>query len=140
MANTGKFSIKCVYVLFTPQFPKVNWKSLTMVQGEIPKHQFILWMAIQERLATVDRLEKWGIQVPPDCVLCNTKEMETFTHLFFDCAYARSMWKSLLQCLGMMRQITTWETEIQWLSSRVKQGKAGTHIIGWLFGACVYHV
>ncbi|KAK6798164.1 hypothetical protein RDI58_005866 [Solanum bulbocastanum] len=35
------------------------------------------------RLATVDRLMKFGIQVPPDCAFCDAT-METFDHLYLN--------------------------------------------------------
>lgn len=73
----GKFSIKKAYQFFTPQFQKVDWKKTVLVQSIIPRHQFILWLAIQHRLSTVDRLERWGIQVEKECVLCESDTEET---------------------------------------------------------------
>ncbi|XP_060178337.1 uncharacterized protein LOC132608315 [Lycium barbarum] len=54
----GKFSIKGAYISFIPQCPKVSWKSITTGSGPLPRHQFITWLAINGRLATVDRLAK----------------------------------------------------------------------------------
>lgn len=74
-------SIKNHYVTLRPQYPQVEWKHLVQVKGMIPRHQFILWMTLQRKLSTVDRVLKWGIQVDANCVLCNTGHIENFDHL-----------------------------------------------------------
>lgn len=51
-------SIKNNYVILRPQYPPVEWKHLVQVKGLLPRHQFILWMALQRKLSTVDRLLK----------------------------------------------------------------------------------
>nr|XP_016440329.1 PREDICTED: uncharacterized protein LOC107766112 [Nicotiana tabacum] len=61
--KNGKFSIRKAYLHTTPQYPKVQWKTLVMVTGMLPKQKYILWMAMHRRLATVDRLTKWGVQI-----------------------------------------------------------------------------
>ncbi|XP_019225652.1 PREDICTED: uncharacterized protein LOC109207224 [Nicotiana attenuata] len=64
LQNTnGKFSIKKLYNLQTPQGQKVYWKSLILHPHIHPRHKFNLWLAIQRRLPTDDRLQKIGIQV-----------------------------------------------------------------------------
>ncbi|XP_070018975.1 uncharacterized protein [Nicotiana sylvestris] len=72
-----KFSIKTAYLSFQPQYQKVHRKNLTMEARQIPRHQFILWLAIRQRLAAVDRLERWGINVPKDCVFCSKGTTES---------------------------------------------------------------
>ncbi|KAH0712360.1 hypothetical protein KY289_008319 [Solanum tuberosum] len=49
----GKFSIHKMYISLLPGHPKVAWKSLTMHPRIHPRHRFILWLAIKQRLATV---------------------------------------------------------------------------------------
>lgn len=55
-----------------PQRVNVEWKTLAMLKGLIPRHNFIMWLALHQRLTTVDRLGKWGIQVAIRCVLYET--------------------------------------------------------------------
>ncbi|XP_070007628.1 uncharacterized protein LOC142165365 [Nicotiana tabacum] len=79
--QNGKFSIRKAYLHTTPQYPKVHWKTLVMVTGMLPKHKYILWMAMHRRLATVDKLAKWGVQVDQSCTLCGRDIEETHDHL-----------------------------------------------------------
>lgn len=66
-----------------PQYTKVNWSKLVLlVQGQLPWKKFILWLALNKRLTTVDRILKWGKTISTDCVICNGKVMETSNHLF----------------------------------------------------------
>ncbi|KAM3287198.1 hypothetical protein P3S67_020628 [Capsicum chacoense] len=74
------------------------------------------WLAIQQRLAILDKLSTWGVQMSIDYVLCDTGLEESISHLFFDCIYFNSIWNALLKWLGVTRHSTCWETEITWLS------------------------
>lgn len=108
----------------------------------LPRHQFILWIAVSKRLATVDRLQKWGIQVPSACVLCDSGLEETadHDHLFVSCAYSKCLWTSLLMWLGEKRQLGTWNDEVDWMTKRTKNSKARDGILSFLFAASVYHI
>lgn len=61
--DKGKFRIKKAYLLFLPRFQKVQREGLVLGPTTTPKHKFIFWLALQGRLATVDRLQRWGIYV-----------------------------------------------------------------------------
>ncbi|KAK4716418.1 hypothetical protein R3W88_014756 [Solanum pinnatisectum] len=58
-----KFSTHKIYICLVPLHPKVTWKHLTMYPRIHPRHIFILWSAIQKRLATTERLQKFGISI-----------------------------------------------------------------------------
>ncbi|XP_075083486.1 uncharacterized protein LOC142167227 [Nicotiana tabacum] len=139
-SSDGGFNIKKVYLSFQPQYPKVPWKHLTMGARQLPRHKFILWLAIRQRLATVDRLEKWGINVPKDCVLCSMEVTETLAYLFFECSYARHIWTSLLRWMGESRQPKAWNEEVNWMSKRSRGNRAKAEVLAWLFDATVYHI
>lgn len=93
----GKFYIKKLYKAARPQYQKCNWKRLVTTSKAIPRHQFILWLALHRKWATVERLQKWGITVNKDCVLCSSNTKYTFEHLLFECTYSRNMWNAMLK-------------------------------------------
>ncbi|KAK6791742.1 hypothetical protein RDI58_010823 [Solanum bulbocastanum] len=76
-----KFSIHKMYISLLPNHPKVAWKYLTKHPRIHPRHRFILWLAIQQRLVIVERLLKFGINVTPECVLCglHMKHLHTYS-------------------------------------------------------------
>lgn len=71
------FSIHKMYTRLMPQFPRVDWKAIAIYPRIHPRFKFFVWLAVQKRLATVDRLIKLGIQVLPDCAWCGLT-LETF--------------------------------------------------------------
>ncbi|KAL0439828.1 UNVERIFIED_CONTAM: LINE-1 retrotransposable element O protein [Sesamum latifolium] len=92
----GSFSPAAAYDVFHPLGPKVGWSSLLVGTFKIPRHLFILWLAILGRLSTLDKpcLQHLGT----DCVLCQTTIPETHDHLFFRCHFAT-------ECLSEMQRV-----------------------------------
>lgn len=81
--NGARYAINKMYTYLMSQFLKVEWKSITLHNTVHPMHKFILRLAVQHRLAIVDRLLTISITVPADCTFCGG-EMQTFKHLYFD--------------------------------------------------------
>ncbi|XP_016507467.2 uncharacterized protein LOC107825152 [Nicotiana tabacum] len=135
----GQFNIKKTYTLVSPQYPKVHWKALMMGSNAIPRHNFILWLTLHQRLTTVDRLVTWGIQVASECVLYNSGKIETMAHLFFECQYSRTIWSTMLKWMGERHPVGFWEEEVVWLKKRTKNGRPRNSILAFLFAAVVYH-
>ncbi|XP_019227287.1 PREDICTED: uncharacterized protein LOC109208612 [Nicotiana attenuata] len=130
LTHTGKFVIKKAYKYLLPQYPRVIWKNLNMIPCSVPKYQFILWLELQKRLSTADKMAKWGIQVPRNCVLCRADAEETHTHLFFDCDYSKQMWSSFLCWTGESSQVGTWEEEIERLTTKQCNSKTHAEVLG----------
>lgn len=68
----------------------------------------------------MDRLLKFGIQIPIDCIFCG-QTLESFDHLFFECAMTRAMWHRLCVCLGFQRPILDWNSEVHWVNALAKK-------------------
>lgn len=60
---------------------KVIWFNHVWFNQCIPRHSFILWIAIKGRLKTKDRLTKWFCIQNQVCLLCKTDD-EIHNHLF----------------------------------------------------------
>lgn len=123
--HEGKFSIHKMYLLLLPAHPRVEWRHLILHPKIYPTHKFTLWLAMHRRLATVERLERFGIDVPLDCVFCG-QSLESFTHLFFECHTTRRLWSRICAWLGHQRQIQDWNTKVTWACklAKSKNGKA----------------
>ncbi|XP_016503770.1 uncharacterized protein LOC107821824 [Nicotiana tabacum] len=137
--RNGKFNIKKLYIVMRPQFQKIWWKKITTGSKAIPKYRFILWLALYRRVATVDRLRRWGSIVDNECVLCDTNEEKSMEHLWFGCSYAKTIWSKLLHWLNETHQIGNWDEKIRWLKS-INTSKARGEVLVFLFTAMVYHV
>ncbi|XP_070026480.1 uncharacterized protein [Nicotiana sylvestris] len=104
-----------------------------------PRYKFILWLALQRRLATVDRLIKFGVQVSQNCVFYKQSD-ELFEHLFFDCPIVREIWTRLLKWLVHSRPIQTWHEEVQWINRVAKKRSGHWAIVAYVFGMLVYTI
>ncbi|XP_059306443.1 uncharacterized protein LOC132057872 [Lycium ferocissimum] len=135
----GKFSIKKVYKDMLPRYPRTEWKKLYLVKGMLPRHQFVLWLALHKRLSTMDRLSSWGIQVPVECVLCGTTAMETHDHLYFGCAYSKGIWQQLVKWTGIQAGGRLAQ-EVHWVNSQVRHNRAKGDLIAFIFAAAVYQM
>ena len=76
----------------------------------IPKHSVIVWMAILNKLPTMDRLASWGLEVNETCCLCQ-RSGECRDHLFFGCRFSRSIWEKILSLSEQSRLIRTWSED-----------------------------
>ncbi|GKB16865.1 RNA-directed DNA polymerase, eukaryota, reverse transcriptase zinc-binding domain protein [Tanacetum coccineum] len=68
----------------------VNWYHVVWFSQCNPKQAFILWMEIQGKLLTQDRMA-WAQGNDLTCALCK-KCTDSHRHLFFECSYSEKIW------------------------------------------------
>jgi len=61
----------------------VEWHDIVWFKNAVPRHSFLLWMAVQQKLTTQDRLHRFGIHGPNRCSLC-LRNNEDHNHLFLN--------------------------------------------------------
>ncbi|XP_075098979.1 uncharacterized protein LOC142175873 [Nicotiana tabacum] len=123
-----KCSVKQIYKAMHGEFPKMTWRKLVCNNQRLPKWIFILRLIIQQRLATKERLARWGIISEQTCSLCQ-RENETVPHLFFDCEISGDIWQHLLKWQGIQRTKKAWQEELTWLEQFGKGKSGGAAII-----------
>lgn len=84
------FSIQKLYSTFHGVFPKMNWRKLVCNNLGCSKWIFMLRLAIVGKLATNDRLAKWGINTDKLCGMCNQTE-KSLHNLFFQCLLSKQV-------------------------------------------------
>ena len=72
---------------------------------------FFVWLAILNRCWTADRLARWGLEHPDHCPLCDQEE-ENVQHLLTPCVFARSVWFSVLELIGLQQLAPGWNDKI----------------------------
>ena len=58
------------------------------------KTKIFVWLLLQRRLPTNDRIIKHGGQANPICQLCHIGD-ETTTHIMAQCSYATEVWNAI---------------------------------------------
>ncbi|KAL0401934.1 UNVERIFIED_CONTAM: LINE-1 retrotransposable element O protein [Sesamum latifolium] len=119
----GSFSSAATYDVFCPPGPKVGWSSLLVGTFKIPRHRFILWLAILGRLSTLDK--PWLQHLGTSCVLCPDALPETHEHLFFACSFATDYLRVIRREVSFHWPYTYWPLLIQWASVRWR----GKHVV-----------
>lgn len=136
--STGqKFSMKTAYKILSGDFEKVRWKRLICNNPATPKSKFIMWLTLHNKLATVDRVSKWGVQCDTQCCLCLT-ELESVQHLFFYCKYVAEVWSGINIQMGNRSGRAQFQNHVgQACKSSRKKSRM---IMVMLFTECVYAI
>ncbi|GKC85571.1 RNA-directed DNA polymerase, eukaryota, reverse transcriptase zinc-binding domain protein, partial [Tanacetum coccineum] len=119
---------------------KVVWKDIVWHAHCIPKHTFILWLAVKGKLSTQDKMSKWYPNKVFECSLCQN-EADSHEHLFFKCEYAQRVWKKVCIIARINIKDEQWEEEIIKAMSLGYKKKNLLGIISRLcFAAVVYYI
>jgi hypothetical protein len=116
----GRYTTKSAYrAQFLGSRADYEWNRVWKSKVE-PKCRFFLWVLLQNKLWTADRITRHGGQTNPICQLCKTQS-ETAYHLMADCSYSRLVWQQLAAWIGdanaqlqpsSNRQAKVWWTQI----------------------------
>ncbi|XP_039042390.1 uncharacterized protein LOC120181295 [Hibiscus syriacus] len=83
------------------QGPKVSWHNLVWFPGRIPEQSTILWMIILDMLPTRTRLLRMGLNIDTD-------------------NFAKELWGNVFSLCGIMRNVSTWDRELEWATKLLK--------------------
>lgn len=97
----SQFSSKETWHLMREDREECSWFKGVWFSETTPKFAFITWLAMLNRLSTMDRVSWWINGVDQKCVLCNSSP-ETRDHMFFDCSYSSEGWEYLTK--GILKQ------------------------------------
>lgn len=100
-ANNGKYKVKVGYDIICNSQEREAMEIPTQLCWDpagLPKAGFFLWLAVQNRILTSDRLRRFGIAGPTRCPLCKA-ECEDMNHLLYECSYSRNCWEWLVRNL-----------------------------------------
>ncbi|KAI8556569.1 hypothetical protein RHMOL_Rhmol05G0263900 [Rhododendron molle] len=122
LTSDGNFSAKSAWEACRHRNSFQPWHTLVWFSQGVPRWSFIAWLAILGRLSTKDRLVRWGMVVPPLCSLCLV-DIESHSHLFFDCQISKMIWRQILARNGITRPVLPLAQELEW-AVQSRQGKS----------------
>nr|GFB90390.1 hypothetical protein [Tanacetum cinerariifolium] len=101
------FSIKGVWINMRYDYPNVDWYKVVWFSQCTPRHAIIMWLAIQDRLQTQDKMAKWC----NDRLACPLYEMcfDSVTYLFFECCYANKVWNDVKDKICVEEDYHQWQ-------------------------------
>ena len=122
-----------------PKKKKVSWHRLIWATFVVPKHTFISWLAVLNRLPTKERIKAWGLEVDDKCVMCRNAE-ETRDHVFFGCTFFKKIWNEVLALCGKAKEVTSWREKVEWAISRLKGKSLSSTILRIAWNAAIYFI
>lgn len=96
----SRFLTQETWLMIRKTYVCCNWAKGVWFAMATPKFAFMSWLAMLDRLSTMDRVAIWNQGVDSICVLCKMA-MESRNHLFFECSYSSQVWEYLT--LGILR-------------------------------------
>lgn len=139
LSPSGIFSIKTVWNAFRFSAPEVDWHKVVWFKHHVPRWAIVQWLCILGRLATRDRLFRWGVIDCATCVLCTNFD-ESHEHLFFGCPFSTSVWQYSLVKNSIHRPCFPLLNEIQWINVHRGGANLQTLLVKLSCAAVVYHL
>ncbi|KAL0415699.1 UNVERIFIED_CONTAM: putative ribonuclease H protein [Sesamum latifolium] len=104
----------------------------------IARNCFLLWLAILEKLSTLDRA--WWQGQDQSCVLCTRGIAETHDHLFFQCDYSRQCLQILRSKVRFFLPFRTWRPNVDWAARRWRGRHPLNAACRAFLASLVYHI
>lgn len=104
------FKMKKAYRDLQSLNSKVSWRKIMYHNIARPHAIFILWLACNGRLATKDRLKKFGMVDNENCVFCS--KQENIQHILFECCRMKGIWAEVLSWSKVHHVPLPWDGEL----------------------------
>ncbi|XP_074283817.1 uncharacterized protein LOC141608353 [Silene latifolia] len=113
----GKVQLSLIYEQLRDHDRKISWEKTVWNRVALPKHSVLVVLAMQHKLATIDKLNYRGLHMVNRCILCKA-DNESHQHLFFKCQFATSIWNRLLKWMKLRGRTDSLKRELHWLAGR----------------------
>ena len=98
LTSTGIFSVKSMYLYLLNNQPHFLSKYIWKIK--VPLKIKIFMLLLQRRvILTKDNLAKWNWNGDQGCCFCDHNE--SINHLFFDCHFAKTVWRIVHMTFGL---------------------------------------
>nr|XP_043626221.1 uncharacterized protein LOC122597720 [Erigeron canadensis] len=139
--RTGRcvpFSVQDVFHSLSEDADVVKWARLVWFSQNIPRHAFILWLALKRKLKTQDKfLGVEGINLV--CIFCS-QQCDSHNHLFFYCVYPREVWNEMKLMANLDEVPNSWDSIVDCMSSFTMSNAITNVVQRLVLAATVYFV
>ncbi|XP_009787695.1 uncharacterized protein [Nicotiana sylvestris] len=128
-----------IYLQQLGSLAKVEWKAIMFRNLARPKAVFSMWLIIQERMLTADRLSKWSMNVDTACVFCKCHS-ENHPHLFYECTVIKELWNDIFRWMQIQVQTRTWSQLVCWFVEKAKKKYVEGHLLRMILAETLYSI
>ncbi|XP_062112572.1 uncharacterized protein LOC133823736 [Humulus lupulus] len=115
LCSNGIYKIAEGYKALAISHRKVPWYREVWNRTTIPKHRFILWLAVLDRLQLKDRLFRFNISIDDQCLMCGSSK-ESRDHVFFDCYLSSTCLRHIKSWLDWKSAANIIHTLLRWIA------------------------
>ncbi|XP_071704001.1 uncharacterized protein [Rutidosis leptorrhynchoides] len=135
-----QFSVGSVWHSIRPKAPVVPWFNLVWSPHCIPRHAFLLWLVMGQKLKTQDRLRSWDLRHQRGVVVCSlcSMVMDSHDHLFFECAFSSQVWSKVQPLIPIPINSSSWKLARDVLSPVAHRKVARVVVSKLLYAAAIY--
>ena len=123
------FSISSAWDQIRPRRPTINWWKIVWFAKAIPRHAFVTWLALSDRLSANERIVSWVISCDILCVLCRACTTNR-DHIFFKCPYTQRSWRIIKRWFCQEGLDDEWGNLITWAVQNRKEKSLGQIVAG----------
>lgn len=135
----GVFKSSSTWNDFREIYPEAGWIHLVWFSNLIPKHSFILWLAIRNKLMTQERMQVWQTEGNLVCPFCKDQR-DSVHHLFFSCEFCREVLRFFIRKEVHIPDYLSWDQVIQFAANSWN-GRTIVAIVNKLvLGALIYFI
>ncbi|GKU87979.1 hypothetical protein SLEP1_g2300 [Rubroshorea leprosula] len=142
---SGRFHTGQTWHWLRQKHSGVSWFKLIWFLDSIPKHSFVGWLAILNRLTTKARQKKWTPSIDDTCPSCGSAS-ETCEHMFFKCSFSSPIWQTLSSMAGTLSSMAgipfhdSYLSLLAWVGKRISRKSLQVTLIKLAWNAAVYHI
>nr|XP_043612390.1 uncharacterized protein LOC122584241 [Erigeron canadensis] len=133
------FSVKSVWLDLIEECSDVPWAKLIWYSQCIPRHSFILWLAMWQKLKTHDKFEFFELKSDLKCVFCK-EGPDSHNHLFFNCDYPNKVWQKIKKLARLESAPNSWNDIVNFFVIRPANKTIWSIIQRLVLGAMVYFI
>ncbi|XP_071713137.1 uncharacterized protein [Rutidosis leptorrhynchoides] len=139
--TSNAFAVRQVWQDIRPKSQQVRWYDMVWFSHCIPKHAFLLWLLMREKMKTQDKLRPWEIRDDSllVCPLCKLVP-DSQDHLFFTCMFSHKVWDMVKVHMDFPIFTDGWKDFSELVIPFASRKIARIIIIKLLFGASIYFI
>ncbi|GKE07894.1 RNA-directed DNA polymerase, eukaryota, reverse transcriptase zinc-binding domain protein [Tanacetum coccineum] len=132
-----EYSVSVAWRCLRDKWPLVEWRYVVWFSQCNPKQAFILWLAIQEKLLTQDKMLIWNSSLDLKCPFCKTCP-DDHNHLFFDCQYSTKVWQHMRSKGRFSSNHLNLKRVVEWLATKKGRNNIWLILNKLILAATVY--
>lgn len=137
--SMGSFDSSKSWNDFREIHPLIHWNHLVWFSNLIPKHSFILWLAIRRKLMTQDRMQMWQMDGNVNCPFCHDQK-DSVDHLFFECGFCREVLRYFIRKGVSIPEGIRWDEVVLFAANRWIGKSIGAIVNKLVLGSLIYFI